>query len=159
MGAPLEESLTTLALPRVDYRDVYSAAVAADATLESVARRLFSGGTPRLMRLRDALVRPLGLKTSPRGAPQPPSFEPGARVGIFTVFARSQDEVLFGEDDHHLDFRLCLRLHPDRRASLTTLVHFGNVWGRAYFLCIRPFHALVVKRMLRRLSGADRVRL
>jgi hypothetical protein len=137
------------ALPRVDYLDVFSAPLPRDATLEEVARRVLAGRPPRLMRLRDALVRPFGLKTSPKGARAPPRFATGERIGLFTLFARSEDELLLGEDDRHLDFRLCLRV-SEGQVTLTTLVHFRNVWGRVYFFLVRPFHGIIVQRMLRR---------
>jgi hypothetical protein len=34
--------------------------------------------------------------------------------------------------------------------STTTLVHFNNRWGRAYFFCIKPFHRLIVAGMMSR---------
>ena len=51
------------------------------------------------------------------------------------------------------DFRLCLRVGPEAEATLATLVQFHNRWGRAYFFLIRPFHALIVPRMLARAAG------
>jgi Protein of unknown function (DUF2867) len=143
-------SLAVRALGRIDYLDVFSTDVPRGATLEEVARTVLAGRPPRLMRLRDALVRPFGLKTTPRGPRRPPHFVQGERVGLFRVFLRSEDELVLGEDDRHLDFRVCLRVAGDGPATLPTLVRFHNVFGRAYFACIRPFHALVVKRMLGR---------
>ncbi len=144
-----ETSLAARALASVDYFDVFSASVGPDVTLEEVARRVFAGRPLRLMRLRDALVRPFGLKTSPRGRRPLPHFVPGERVGLFTLFQRSEQELLLGEDDRHLDFRLCLRV-ADGEASLATAVRFRNNFGRVYFFLVRPFHALVVQGMLRR---------
>ena len=144
------DSLGRRALPRVDYLDVFATAVGQKASLESVARQVFGGRPPRLMRLRDALVRPFGLKTSPRGPRQLPRFVPGERIGLFTLFARTDKELLLGEDDKHLDFRICLRVTGDGKASLATLVRYRNGWGRVYFTLIRPFHVVVVKAMLRR---------
>ena len=148
-----ESSLAMRALSRVDYFDVFSAEVGREATLEAVARRVLGGRPPRLMRLRDALVRPFGLKTSPSGARPVPRFVAGERIGLFTLFERSADELLLGEDDRHLDFRVCLRV-AGGKATLATLVHFRNLWGRAYFFLIRPFHALIVRRMLRRATAS-----
>jgi Protein of unknown function (DUF2867) len=146
------DSIARGALSAVDYLDVYGTTVEEGASLEGVAHRVLAGRPSSLMRLRDALVRPFGLKVSPTGLRQRPSFLVGERVGIFTVFARTQDELLLGEDDRHLDFRVCLSVRPDGQATLATLVRFNNVWGRAYFALVRPFHALVVKRMLGRAS-------
>lgn len=151
-GLP-EDSLAARALPSVDYLDVFSAAVGSEATLEGVARRLFLGQPPRLMRLRDALVRPFGLKTSPKGSRPALRLVPGERIGIFQVYARSEQELLLGQDDRHLDFRLCLRVVGDGTATLATLVRFHNFVGRAYFFLVRPFHARIVKGMLRRATA------
>lgn len=148
-------SLAADALPRVDYFDAFSADVAQDATLEEVARRVLGGRTPRLMRLRDALVRPFGLKASPQGPRPPPRFLIGERIGLFTLYARTEDELLLGEDDRHLDFRICLRVSAGQ-ATLATLVRFRNAWGRLYFFLIRPFHGVLVRRMLRRAASLRR---
>jgi Protein of unknown function (DUF2867) len=148
-GTLAETSLAARALPSVDYFDVFSTPVGPDVALEEVARRVFAARPLRLMRLRDALVRPFGLKTSPRGRRPLPHFVPGERVGLFTLFQRSEQELLLGEDDRHLDFRLCLRV-ADGEASLATAVRFRNNFGRAYFFLVRPFHAFVVQGMLRR---------
>ena len=48
------------------------------------------------------------------------------------------------------------RVLGDGEATLATLVRFHNGWGRAYFACVRPFHGLIVKGMLRR-AGAHPV--
>ena len=148
-AALAETSLAARALPKVDYFDVFSTSVGPDVTLEEAARRVFSGRPSRLMRLRDALVRPFGLKTSPRGSRPVPHFVPGERVGLFTLFQRTEEELLLGADDRHLDFRVSLRV-AGGEASLATAVRFRNNFGRAYFFCIRPFHALLVQGMLRR---------
>lgn len=148
-AALAEKSLAARALASVDYFDVFSTHVGGDVSLEEVARRVFAGRPPRLMRLRDALVRPFGLKTSPSGPRPPPRFLPGERIGLFTLFERNEEELLLGEDDRHLDFRVCLRV-AGAEASLATAVRFRSLFGRAYFFLIRPFHTLVVQGMLRR---------
>jgi hypothetical protein len=148
-AALAETSLAARALPSVDYFDVFSTQLGSDVSLEEVARRVFARRPPRLMHLRDALVRPFGLKTSPKGPRPPPRFVPGERIGLFTLFQHSEQELLLGEDDRHLDFRVCLRV-ANGEASLATAVRFRSLFGRAYFFLVRPFHALVVRGMLRR---------
>ena len=153
LGLPAD-SFAYRALSPVDYLDVYATEVAKQATLEEVAQPMLGGRPLRLMRLRDALVRPFGLKTTPRGPRRLSRFLKGERIGLFTVFERSAVELLVGEDDRHLDFRVCLRVTGDGQATLATLVRFNNGWGRAYFTLIRPFHGFVVKGMLRRAANA-----
>ena len=59
----------------------------------------------------------------------------------------SDEEVLFGEDDRHLDYRVSL-LARDRQATLSTVVRFHGNAGRAYFLIVRPFHRILARRLL-----------
>ena len=78
----------------------------------------------------------------------------GERIGIFRIYAVSDDEIIVGEDDSHLDFRLSVLRHRDagRHGSVTlsSVVHCHNGVGRAYILLIRPFHKLIVRRSLAR---------
>jgi len=105
-----------------------------------------------LMRVRDSIVACFGLKTGKQLA----TLAGGAtaeRVGIFKVYSRNATEIVLGEDDRHLDFRvsvLCSHT-PGAETQLTvsTVVHCHNLLGRAYLLVIAPFHRMVVKASLR----------
>jgi hypothetical protein len=80
-------------------------------------------------------------------------LRPGGKLGIFKVYARSDDEVLLGEDDHHLDFRVSLLRVPEQGSDwivVSTVVRFNNWLGRLYFLPVQFFHRLIVVAMLRR---------
>jgi len=75
------------------------------------------------------------------------------RVGFFPVQWESEDEIVLGEDDRHLDFRLSLlRSHSAAGTQLiaTTVVHSHNGFGLTYLNVIRPFHYLVVRTNLAR---------
>jgi hypothetical protein len=153
-------TLIRQALARLDYADAYRIRLPAGAArdLDRVVRSAF-GSAPRwvelLMRLRNWIVRPLGLKTGPagsRGALDRVALRAGQRVGLFRVFARADDELLLGEDDRHLDFRVSVLLRSDGRsdwAIVSTVVRFNNWLGRAYFLPVRPLHGLIVPALLR----------
>jgi Protein of unknown function (DUF2867) len=154
------ESLAAASLPRIDYADAYLARlpVGRRYTLDQAVTLVFAtapGWVKGLMQLRNALVRPFGLKVEPprssaaRGGP----MLPGARVGIFRVFDRRPDELLLGEDDRHLDFRVSVLLRDDDEqqwATVTTVVSFHNALGRAYFAIVRPFHQIIVPALIRR---------
>ena len=108
-----------------------------------------------LTNVRDAIVACFGLKTAKHLATL--SSEGKAdRIGIFKVYGRSATEIVLGEDDKHLDFRLSVLRTPDLSATLggqvtvSTVVHCHNLLGRAYISVIAPFHRLVVKASLRR---------
>ena len=152
--------LAARAFPRIDYADAYAARLPRGAAcdVEAFARAFFTA-TPRwaalLMALRDCAVAPIGLKTARRAAlprPERMTFQPGDVWGIFRVFAHAEHEILIGENDRHLDFRVGLVLA--RRgdtcwATIPTVVRYNTLLGRLYFLPVRFGHRLIVPAMLR----------
>lgn len=144
--------------PRVDLADSYAATLPPDASddPDTLARFLFaqrSAWIAALMRLRDALVAPLGLKTAS-------SLQAGGdgrpRIGIFRIVQRTPGELVLGEDDRHLDFRLSVLCQPmpddtnGRQLVVSTVVHCHNATGRIYLAVIAPFHRRIVRAVLRR---------
>jgi hypothetical protein len=121
-----------------------------------LARFIFShqpSWVSKLMGVRDAIVARFGLKTG-KHLEALASDPKAGRVGIFKVYSTSATEIVLGEDDKHLDFRvsvLCSSGPADgRQLTISTVVHCHNLLGRAYLLVIAPFHRLVVKASLRR---------
>jgi uncharacterized protein DUF2867 len=105
-----------------------------------------------LLGLRDLMMAPLGVKTSGQVRHARDGRE---RIAFFPVLSRSAIELVLGEDDRHLDFRLSVLVIGEdgaRRVSVTSVVHCHNTLGHAYLLAIRPFHILVVRGMLQRLA-------
>jgi len=108
-----------------------------------------------LTSVRDAIVACFGLKTVKHLATL--SGEANAdRIGIFKVYGKSETEIILGEDDKHLDFRLSVLRTPDLSPALgdeltfSTVVNCHNLLGRVYIGVIAPFHRQVVKASLRR---------
>lgn len=160
VAAPLPAgSLAAGSLPRIDYADAYEARLPAGRryTLDQAVALVFAtapGWVRALMRLRNALVRPLGLKVDPPraalGGVGP--LLPGGRIGIFRVIDRAPAELLLGEDDRHLDVRVSVLLHESgaaQWATVSTVVAYHNAWGRAYFALVRPFHQIIVPALIR----------
>lgn len=125
-----------------------------------LARALFSRQAfwiRGLLRLRDRLVAPLGVKTTTqiRAAGARDGRD---RIGFFPVVGRSASEIILGEDDRHLDFRASVLVQADvgagtRRLVVTTAVRCHNLLGRAYLHAISPFHVLIVRLNLARLQS------
>ena len=142
--------------PGSNLADAYAVALptaqARQMDMPSLARQLL-GSQPRwaqwLMLVRDAIVSLFGIKTAKQL-----EAKPGKRIGIFRIYAVSDDEIILGEDDSHLDFRLSVLRNrgAGRHGSVTvsSVVHCHNRVGRAYILLIRPFHKLIVQRSLAR---------
>lgn len=106
-----------------------------------------------LLRWRDWLVAPLGLKVAaaPLSTLMPGQrWTVGDRLGIFRLLHLDGREAVLGEDDRHLDFRLSL-MHQDGMLRVVTLVRTHNLAGRVYLRLVTPFHHLIAGVMIRRM--------
>jgi hypothetical protein len=141
-------------LAGAQFIDAYAVAVS-DAGLDArhAAIRMIEHGPgwiEVLMRLRNLIMAPFGVKTPTPGRPSDPN-----RIGIFPLVSETPERVIAGFDDSHLDFRVVVDIAPGargRRVTATTLVLTHNLLGRGYLAAIMPFHKLVVRAMLRRLA-------
>lgn len=148
-------SLIAGSLPQVDFADAYHAALPLGVPRqpEVLVRAIFSSAPAwigRLLRLRNLLVRPFGLRadsSEARASPTGP-LRPGEYVGPFRVFTLAPDEVLMGLDDRHLDFRVSV-LVRDEAVTVTTIVQQHNTFGRFYFAVVKPFHRVIVPVLIR----------
>lgn len=143
-----------------DYADAYSIELPNGVSThpETLARFIFGLRSPLtsfLLRLRDALVGGLGLKTAKRALCLAAENK-AERINIFRIYSAGQTEILLGEDDTHLDFRVSVLCsapqarHGQHRLTLSTVVHCHNRFGRAYIRVIAPFHRMIVQSSLRR---------
>ena len=142
-NTPPENSTISTDFWTVDYCDSYRITKTIDGNVEEIANQLFNA--PKwvrgLMKIRDFLVRPLGLKT----AKETQSDK------IFPVIAQTENEIIMGINDRHLNFRVSVLI--DREKSyiyLTTLVQYRNRLGKAYFLLVKPFHKFIVRSIIKR---------
>ena len=119
----------------------------------------------RLMGLRNRIVAVVGLKNLGvlRGVDSSKplaDYRPGQRVGIFTLISVSDDEVVLGDQDKHLDvvvsvLRLPLDGQGQREAAFTTAVYVHGWLGRLYMLPVAPMHRRIVPAVLRGALGAS----
>jgi Protein of unknown function (DUF2867) len=145
-----------------DLADAFAVPIdAADVAkgVDSLARSALGDPAPwirLLLGLRDALVAGFGVKTS-QEVRRAAIADNAERIDFFRILARSDRELILGEDDRHLDFRLSLllRVRPDGSGDelvATTVVHCHNALGRMYLALIAGFHRLVVIGNLSRAS-------
>lgn len=101
------------------------------------------------LRLRNVLVAPFGLNTE-MDKNQAPSIKEGEKSGIFRIYRILENEIIAGEDDKHLNFRVSVHRAPGELPLITvsTIVEYNNAFGRMYMTLISPFHKMVVKSML-----------
>jgi len=159
VALPAQSAITRL-YPSVNLADAFTITLpdGASADPELLARHIVlhqPAWVGRLTQLRDVLVAGFGLKMAAHLATLAQAT-PADRIGIFKVYSRSATEIVLGEDDKHLDFRLSVLCAPaaspgaGRRLTVSTVVHCHNRLGRTYIAAIAPFHRLVVKASLRR---------
>ncbi len=140
------------ALSRIDFTDTFSTTNHKDS-LENIAHLIF-GTMPKwvafLMRLRNTIVKMFGLKTD-MDKDFKPQYKPGESLGFIKVFSVEDDEILLGADDKHLDFRVSIFNSEEHQHNIkvTTLVKYNNLFGKIYMALIRPFHVVIVKRMVK----------
>lgn len=105
----------------------------------------------RMMALRNALVRPLGLRTSPLGCPVSSLLSRHAAEMFddrFPVLAQASStahaQVILGADDKHVRFRSCVAVRvvgdAEVELSLGTRVHCKNLFGHVYIALIERAH-------------------
>lgn len=109
-----------------------------------------------LLKLRDLLVAMVGLKTTKDGETKANcQFEPNERAGLFSVFSKTEHELILGEDDKHLNFRVSIYFETEpnntdtKKITVTTIVIYNNWFGRFYFFFVKPFHQLIIQTSLK----------
>ena len=92
-------------LPGADFIDAFSIELT-DPALDArrAAERMLARQprwVSRLMALRNAMVKPFGLKR-----PEPSLRPTAGSIGVFPVIAEMPERIVLGFDDRHLDFRI-----------------------------------------------------
>jgi hypothetical protein len=166
---PPADSRIAALVPGAYFCDAWSIK-AGDPTLSALGQFLKAvSRTPRwvdaCMSLRNRAVTLLGLKDLGALAGLDLSkrdidYQPGDRVGIFTLYENTFTEALLGDKDKHLDVTLSVHRSPatpsgDVQVTITTLVQVKNLLGRAYMLPVTPMHRLIAPTVLRAVARDD----
>ena len=106
--------------------------------------------------LRDAAMATVGIKSS--RAIGAAAAARGPVIGFFPLLSKSARELVVGEDDRHLDFRVAILLRTGaagaRELVVVTVVHCHNRLGRAYLALIAPFHRVIAQASLEQAARA-----
>lgn len=140
LSAIPEKSVVLNGFGKVDYHDTYQIQKETAQSAEEIANQMMPlpGWATALFKLRNVIADMFGLKADKADVP-------------FPVISKSDDEIVVGLSDKHLDFRTAIM--ADRignNVSLITVVHFNNAWGRVYFSLVKPFHKIIMKTLLKR---------
>lgn len=163
-----KKSRVEFLLPGAYFHDAWAIAPA-EPNLDALGQFLrVARRTPRwidtLMNVRNRVVGYVGLKNlgglsqiNPDKASS--EYVVGERVGIFTLISKTEDEVLFGDDDNHL--KVVVSGHKCAGASskepvvtVTTVVHVKNWLGRLYMVPVAPAHRVIARAMVKTVGNA-----
>jgi len=103
-----------------------------------------------LFTIRNKVAGIFGLKTEvPKDYNE--HFKIGGYVKFFKIFSISDNEVVLGADDSHLNFRAIVKNDKSESFNIKviTLVEYNNYKGKIYMGIIKPFHRQIVKRMVK----------
>jgi len=111
-----------------------------------------------MLRVRNKAVSLLGLKASGDTDKIKElnafDYKKNDQLGNLNVFDINSDELVFGMDDKHLDFKASLLLEQtesdkQKIIRISTAVLYHNRLGHFYFFLIKPFHRIIMKLMLK----------
>lgn len=137
-------------------------------TIEQIGKYFFMSGPKwidALFNMRNKLAKNIGLKIPAGTKPTNDAinnfkFQIGDQYGLFKVFDKNEHEIILGEDDKHLNFRVSLFLETidnttfQKKLSITTAVMIHNKFGQFYLSAIKPFHKIIVTSMLNNMKKA-----
>jgi len=116
-----------------------------------------------LMTCRNKIVSKIGLKNLGHlgGFDTEKSmheYRVGDRVGIFTLLFMSDNEIILGDSDKHLDVHVSIykKGNESNLISISTVVHVHNFLGRLYMLFVKPMHKLIVPSSIIRAESTAR---
>lgn len=159
-----EDSIIKVALAKTDYEDAFGILIPSEKSvrlkdLPSVFFQVFPKWFTGLLYIRESIAALIGLKTATGldVEKQLREFkgEVGDSIALFHVLGRSETEIMTGENDSHLNFRLSFFSIDKEEHSeivLATTVQFNNWVGKLYFLPVKPIHRLIVPILLKRMA-------
>ncbi|MEY4730672.1 MAG: hypothetical protein RL020_1830 [Pseudomonadota bacterium] len=114
-----------------------------------------------LMSIRNRAVTLVGLKNLGNLSDIKPSksagdYKVGDRIGIFSLLFLSENEIILGDSDKHLEARVSIcKIQEGTRHSVavSTVVHIHNMLGRVYLFFVVPVHKIIVPAMLKKIAS------
>ena len=85
-----------------------------------------------LYKVRNILVKPFGIEG-----------------GDILISEDSENEAIMRKDDKHLLFYVSIAKIGNNLIDVTTVVQYHNALGKVYFFFIKPFHKMIVPRVVK----------
>jgi hypothetical protein len=152
------------ALKAVHFCDAFQAPVSKPELGPKDAYRAVFGCAPAwvkaLLKIRGMVASMLGLRHGGVADFQltpDARYEIGQRVGMFSIRSIEPNELIVGDNDKHLDFRISIyrsTLNGVEMVTVSTAVEIHNTIGRVYMLVVKPFHRCIARAMVQRAVDA-----
>jgi len=151
-----EKALISKDLSSVDYCDSYMITKNTDDSIDKITTKILFNSPAwanKLMNMRDFFVKRFGLKTGKEvNLNEADYYQIGSKANMFTVIDRNENEIVMAEDDKHLYFRTAVMKKEAEQGTeiyLSTIVKYHNIWGKIYFLPVKPFHRILMKYLIK----------
>jgi hypothetical protein len=104
------------------------------------------------MVLQNKIVSFLGQKTEvPEKNALNPPFSIGQQIGLFQIQGISEKEIILGETDNHLVFKVSLLIIDNDELVVSTIVRLNNPLGKWYYAVVKPVHRIIVPMIIKRM--------
>ncbi len=148
-----KESIYKEYISKIDFKDAYRATLTDNTiSIETIYLNAFVHSPKwidNFLILRNKIVGVFGLKINTEKIQlSKEDLKVDSKVGIFRIYAVTNNEIIAGEDDKHLNFRVSV-LKQNCEVTISTLVQYNNLFGKVYMTLIMPFHKLIVRSMLK----------
>lgn len=118
-----------------------------------------------LLSLRTRLVAPFGvggptMRELMAKAEKEDNYAVGQKIGRWRIYALDEHEIITGDDDKHLDFRVSVLRVDDcgaHKIIMSTAVMIHNSFGHAYLATITPFHRYGVAHLMTNAATSGRL--
>jgi Protein of unknown function (DUF2867) len=84
----------------------------------------------------------------------------GEKIGVWPIFSLSENEVVAGRNNKHMDFRLSVLKVPDGDGTsvvVSTICTVHNLAGKLYLFFVVPFHRYGVRKLMANALAARRL--
>jgi hypothetical protein len=153
-------------LKTVHFSDAYQTKCNPKLNVQDAYEAIF-GHSPQwvrsLLTVRGMVASVLGLKhVADADFSRAPgeNYQVTQRVGLFSVQSNESNELIVGDNDKHLDFRISIyrsSANGVEIVTVSTVVEIHNAVGRLYMLVVKPFHRLIARSMLQKAANANRL--
>ncbi len=150
------------------FKDSYSAPLThTELSPASLFQNLFNHNpwwVKALLIARNAVAALFGLDVAPAAkninADTGTDYVVGDTIGPWPIFALTENELIAGRDNRHLDFRLSVlkvTANGAPRVFVSTICSVNHWSGKAYLFFIVPFHKWGVRKLMADAVAAGRL--